>query len=39
MIKENPRSAGGIVIDDGYWHDLGTLEEYEKINKLFQDNP
>jgi NDP-sugar pyrophosphorylase family protein len=39
MIKENPRSVGGIVIDDGYWHDLGSLEEYEKINKLFQDNP
>ena len=39
MIKENPRSVGGIIIDDGYWHDLGTLEEYEKINKLFQDSP
>ena len=39
MIKKNPRSVGGIIIDDGYWHDLGTLEEYEKINKLFQDNP
>jgi NDP-sugar pyrophosphorylase family protein len=30
MIKENSRSVGGIVIDDGYWYDLGTLEEYEK---------
>ncbi len=38
MIKENPRSVGGIAIDDGYWYDLGTLEEYEKLNKLFQDN-
>jgi NDP-sugar pyrophosphorylase family protein len=33
MIKENPRSVGGIVIDDGYWHDVGTLAEYEKLNQ------
>lgn len=33
MIKENPRSLGGAVIDDGYWHDLGTIEEYEKLKK------
>lgn len=39
MIKENPRSVGGIVIDDGYWHDVGTLDEYEKLKKYFQDNP
>lgn len=31
-IKENPRSIGGIVIDDGYWHDVGTIEEYNKLN-------
>jgi len=31
MIKENPRAAGGVVIDDGYWYDLGTLEEYNKL--------
>jgi hypothetical protein len=33
MIKENPRSVGSIVIDDGYWHDLGTIEEYNKLTK------
>jgi mannose-1-phosphate guanylyltransferase len=33
MIKENPRSVSGIVIDDGYWHDVGTLDEYEKLNQ------
>jgi len=33
MIKENPRSLGGAVIDDGYWHDLGTVGEYEKLKK------
>jgi NDP-sugar pyrophosphorylase family protein len=31
MIKENPRSVGGIVIDDGYWHDVGTIDEYNKL--------
>jgi len=33
MIKENPRSVSGIVIDDGYWYDVGTLEEYDKLNQ------
>ncbi|HRS89675.1 MAG TPA: sugar phosphate nucleotidyltransferase [Smithellaceae bacterium] len=33
MIRENPRSVGGAVIDDGYWHDLGTVEEYDKLKK------
>jgi mannose-1-phosphate guanylyltransferase len=32
-IKDNPRCVGGIVIDDGYWHDVGTLAEYEKLNQ------
>ena len=31
LIKEAPRSVGGIVIDDGYWHDVGTIEEYNKL--------
>jgi len=31
LINENPRSVGGIVIDDGYWHDVGTLDEYQKL--------
>jgi len=33
MIKENPRSVGGIVIDDGCWYDLGTVDEYNKLVK------
>lgn len=32
-IRKNPRSIGGIVLDDGFWYDVGTIEEY---NKLFQ---
>jgi NDP-sugar pyrophosphorylase family protein len=33
MIKENSRSVGGVVIDEGYWYDVGTLDEYKKINQ------
>jgi len=33
MIKEHPRSVGGVVIDDGSWYDVGTAEEYEKLRK------
>lgn len=33
MIKENPQAAGGVVIDDGYWYDLGTIEEYNKLKQ------
>lgn len=29
-IRQNPRSIGGVVIDEGYWHDLGTVAEYRK---------
>ena len=31
LIKDNPSSVGGIVIDKGYWHDVGTIEEYNKL--------
>jgi mannose-1-phosphate guanylyltransferase len=33
MIKQNSRSVGGVVIDDGYWYDLGTIEEFNKLNQ------
>jgi NDP-sugar pyrophosphorylase family protein len=33
MIKENPCSVGSVVIDEGYWHDVGTIDEYKKLNK------
>jgi NDP-sugar pyrophosphorylase family protein len=32
MIKENHRSVAGVVIDEGYWHDVGTIDEYKKLN-------
>jgi len=33
MIKENPHSVGGVVIDDGRWYDVGTVEEYNKLKE------
>lgn len=33
MIKEKPGSVGAVVIDDGNWYDVGSLEEYEELNQ------
>jgi mannose-1-phosphate guanylyltransferase len=32
-IKGNPHSVGGIVQDEGFWYDLGTIEEYNKLRE------
>lgn len=32
-IGDNPRSVGGIVQDDGFWYDLGTIDEYNKLSR------
>ncbi|HOX16659.1 MAG TPA: nucleotidyltransferase family protein [Smithellaceae bacterium] len=32
-IQQNPRSVGGMVIDEGFWYDLGTIEEYNKLRE------
>jgi len=32
-IGKNPRSVGGIVLDDGFWYDVGTIEEYNKLSQ------
>ena len=32
-IRQNPKSVGGVIIDEGFWHDLGTTEEYSKLNE------
>jgi NDP-sugar pyrophosphorylase family protein len=33
MIRENPRSVGAAVIDDGLWYDVGTVEEYNRLKE------
>jgi mannose-1-phosphate guanylyltransferase len=33
MIGEEPGSVGGVLIDQGDWHDIGSPEEYEKLTK------
>lgn len=33
MIKKDPHSVGGVIIDDGFWYDVGTVEEYKRLNE------
>ena len=34
MIREQPGSVAGTIIDEGMWYDAGSLEEYEKLTRL-----
>jgi len=34
MLEEKTGSVGGVLIDAGEWHDIGSLEEYEKMTAL-----
>lgn len=38
MIREKPGSIAGILIDEGLWNDIGSLEEYEKISVAFSQS-
>jgi NDP-sugar pyrophosphorylase family protein len=39
-IMSNPRSVRGVIIDDGVWNDIGSVEAYEAMRSLIdkQDN-
>ncbi len=37
MIKAAPGALAGIIIDEGEWHDAGSLAEYEHLKKSFRD--
>jgi NDP-sugar pyrophosphorylase family protein len=34
MIREEPGSVAGVLIDEGRWCDIGSVEEYERMNML-----
>lgn len=35
IIRQQTQAVAGVVIDTGYWNDLGTLEQYQRICKEF----
>jgi mannose-1-phosphate guanylyltransferase len=32
-IKERPGSIRGVIIDQGDWHDIGSIEAYQEMAK------
>ena len=37
MIREQPGSVAGVLIDEGCWYDIGSVAEYERINALLSE--
>lgn len=36
MIQENPGSIKGVIIDEGFWYDIGTPEAFFKLKEVFK---
>ncbi len=34
LISERPGSVAGVVIDEGFWSDVGSVEEYRRVSGL-----
>ncbi|NPU85080.1 MAG: nucleotidyltransferase family protein [Syntrophaceae bacterium] len=35
MIRRQPGSVGSVIIDEGSWHDIGTVEAYNRLDEEF----
>ena len=33
MIQKNPQSVGSALLDEGYWYDVGSLAEFERLTQ------
>lgn len=31
LLEQDPRGVTGIILDDGCWNDIGSVQEYEKV--------
>ncbi len=36
-IREKPGSIAGVLIDEGDWHDIGSIDEYQLLSKKMTD--
>jgi mannose-1-phosphate guanylyltransferase len=37
LIESKKGRVGGIVLDDGIWCDVGTIEEYDRMNRVMAE--
>jgi mannose-1-phosphate guanylyltransferase len=38
MLRERAGSVGSVILDGSIWHDIGSLEAYEEINRSGNDD-